>query len=190
MIAKAKSKHQDPEDCSRKYYGKFRGAVVNNVDPKGLGRLQVIVSEVMAAPLASWAMMCTPVGGIQHGMFSVPPINAGVWIEFEQGDIDYPIWTGCFLGTGLDAPKQAPAANPVFQSITLQTPSQNSVIIDDAPGKGGVTIKIRTGAKITVTDKGIELDNGFGASISMIGPTIQIKGKLVSINGTNLTILE
>jgi uncharacterized protein involved in type VI secretion and phage assembly len=188
MIAKASPRHQDPTDCQRKYYGKFRGSVVNNADPKGLGRLQVIVSEIMAVPLANWAMMCTPVGGIQHGMFSVPAINAGVWIEFEQGDIDYPIWTGCFLGTGLDAPKQAPTANPITQSITLQTPTQNSIVIDDAPGKG-VTIMIRTGAKITITDLGIELNNGL-ASIKLMGPTIQIEADIVSINGSNLTIFK
>jgi uncharacterized protein involved in type VI secretion and phage assembly len=192
MIAKttAKPDRLNPDDCKPRYFGKYRGTVVNNVDPKGQGRLQVVVPQILPVPLASWAMMCTPVGGMQHGMFAVPPPKTGVWIEFEQGDIDYPIWTGCFPAAGFEIPKQAPTPNPLFQSITLQTPTQNCVVIDDTPVKGGVIIKIRTGAKITVTDVGIELDNGLGASIKMIGPTIQIDANVVAINGTNLTILK
>lgn len=190
MIAKVGPKRLDPDDCKPRYYGKYRGTVVNNVDPNNQGRIQVLVPAILPVPLATWAMMSTPVGGIQHGMFAVPPPKTGVWIEFEQGDIDYPVWTGCFIGAGFETPKQAPTPNPLFQSITLQTPTQNCVVIDDAPGKGGVIIKIRTGAKITVTDIGIELDNGLGASIKMIGPTIQIDASIVSINGSNLTILK
>jgi uncharacterized protein involved in type VI secretion and phage assembly len=192
MIAEAKKAAAAglADTCKPRYYGKYRGTVVNNVDPKGQGRIQVLVPQIMPAPLASWAMMCTPVGGIQNGMFAVPPPKTGVWVEFEQGDIDYPIWTGCFLGAGFEAPKQAPTVNPFFQSITLQTPTQNCVVIDDTPVTGGVIIKIRGGAKITVTDIGIEIDNGKQASIKMIGPTIQIDASVVSINGSNLTILK
>lgn len=190
MIAKTDPGQLYPNECKPRYYGKYRGTVVNNVDPKGQGRIQVLVPQILPAPLASWAMMSTPVGGLQHGMFAVPPPKTGVWIEFEQGDIDYPIWTGCFIGAGFEAPKQAPQVNPLFQSITLQTPTQNCVVIDDTPVKGGVIIKIRTGARITVTDIGIELDNGLGASIKMIGPTIQIDANMVAINGTALTILK
>lgn len=180
----------DALECKKRYYGKYRGMVVNNVDPKGQGRLLVTVPQISPLPLAAWAMMCTPVGGPQHGMFSVPPPLSGVWVEFEQGEIDYPIWTGCLLGSGLDAPRKAPAANPLLQSITLQTPTQNSVVISDAPGpSGGVQIEVRTGAKITVTDLGIELSNGF-ASIKMIGDAILIDASIVNINNGALLITK
>lgn len=190
MIAKADPDRVSQNDCQPRYYGKYRGTVYNNVDPEGLGRVQVTVPQVSPLPLANWAMMCPPVGGLQHGMFSVPAPAAGVWVEFEQGDIDYPIWTGCIVGGGLDTPKQAPVANPAFQSITLQTPSQNCVVIDDTPGKGGVTIRTRTGATISMTDIETTITNGLGASIRMIGGAITIEADLVSINGTNLMIYK
>lgn len=172
------------------YYGKYRGTVINNVDPKGLGRIQVLVPEISPVPLLPFALPCAPVGGFQHGMFAVPPPAASVWIEFEQGDSDYPIWTGCFWGSSTEVPQQAPTANPVLQAITLQTPTQNCVVISDVPGPtGGVQLKIRTGAKITITDLGIELDNGLGASIKMIGPTIAIDASVININSGALTVM-
>ncbi len=190
MIANAKSNPQrlNPEDCKPRYYGKYRGTVFNNVDPKGQGRIQVLVPQILPVPLASWAMMCTPVGGVQHGMFAVPPPRTGVWVEFEQGDIDYPIWTGCFIGAGFETPKQAPTVNPFLQSITLQTPTQNCVVIDDTPGPmGGIQIRIKGKTMVTIAEAYIKLDTGL-ASIEMIGPTIKIDADLVSINGTNLVI--
>ncbi len=151
------------DTCKPRYYGKYRGTVVNNVDPKGQGRIQVLVPQIMAAPLASWAMLCTPVGGIQHGMFAVPPLKAGVWVEFEQGDIDYPIWTGCFPGDGFEIPKQAPTPNPLFQAITLQTPTQNAVVINDVPGPpGGIQVRVKGQTMVTVAEGYIKLDNKQG----------------------------
>ena len=74
-----------------KYYGKYRGTVVNNVDPMQIGRIQAIVPDVSNIVPTSWAMPCVPVAGLQMGEFTVPPIGAGVWMEFEQGNPDYPI---------------------------------------------------------------------------------------------------
>jgi uncharacterized protein involved in type VI secretion and phage assembly len=172
-----------------RYYGKYRGTVWNNVDVQGEGRIQVVVPAISPAPLVNWARICTPSGGFQHGMFAVPPLRAGVWVEFEQGDIDYPIWTGCFYGAGFETPKQAPSPNPVLQAITLQTPSQNCLVINDLPGpSGGVQIRIHGTTLITAAEGYIALDNGLGASIKMIGPTISIDAQSVTINKGALTI--
>ena len=115
-------------------------------------------------------MPCLPVAGMQMGMFTVPPIGAGVWIEFEQGDPDYPIWTGCFYGTAADVPALALTAPPPVSAITLQTMLQNGLIISDVPGPtGGIIIKSTTGAMIMVNDTGITITNGKGAIITMIG---------------------
>ena len=53
---------------------------------------------------SSWAMPCLPWGGVNTGMFTVPAIGAGVWMEFERGDPNYPIWTGCFWGLAAERP--------------------------------------------------------------------------------------
>lgn len=165
-----------------RYFGKYRGTVVNNIDPLQIGRLLVQVPDVSALYPSSWAMPCLPVGGMQMGFFTVPPVGAGVWCEFEQGDPDYPIWTGCYWGTAAEVPALALTVPPVVPSITLQTPLQNGIIISDLPGPtGGIMLKSPTGATITVNDTGIYIQNGKGASINLVGPT-------VSVNGTALVV--
>jgi hypothetical protein len=190
MIAGNFSMRNSQEDLRMRYYGKYRGTVVNNIDVKGMGRLQVLVPAISPVPLANWAMICTPTGGLQHGMFAVPPLKSGVWVEFENGDIDYPIWTGCFYGAGFETPKQAPTANPLFQSITLQTPTQNCLVINDMPGPGGsIQIRIHGTTMITAAEGYIALDNGLGSSIKMIGPAITIDAQSVTINKGALTVM-
>ena len=168
-----------------KFYGKYRGTVVNNVDPQQIGRIQVIVPDVSNVMLSSWVMPCVPVAGMQTGMFAVPPFGAGVWIEFEHGDPDYPIWTGCFWGTVAEVPALARTVPPAFSGITLQTVLQNGIVISDAPpspGTGGIMLKSAFGASIIVNDTGIYIQNGKGASITMIGKTVEInQGALMII---------
>ena len=82
----------------RRFYGKYRGLVIANIDPEQIGRVMVQVPDVLGEIPSSWAMPCVPAAGIQAGCFIVPPIGSQVWIEFEQGDPDYPIWTGGFWG--------------------------------------------------------------------------------------------
>jgi uncharacterized protein involved in type VI secretion and phage assembly len=164
-----------------RFLGKYRGTVVNNIDPMQMGRLQAIVPDVSNVILTSWAMPCLPVGGIQTGIFTVPPIGSGVWIEFEQGDQDYPIWTGCFWGSAAETPALAKLVPPALFGITLQTTLQNGIVISDVPGPtGGIMLKSTTGASIIVNDTGIYIQNGKGASILMVGPTVTInQGALV-----------
>ena len=80
-----------------KFYGKYRGKVVSNIDPLFLGRLMVSVAAIEAL-LNTWAMPCVPYAGSGVGFYAMPPIGADVWIEFEGGDPSFPIWTGCFWG--------------------------------------------------------------------------------------------
>lgn len=166
-----------------KFLGKYRGSVVNNVDPEQRGRIQVMVPDVSNIMVSSWALPCAPVGGIQTGMFAVPPIGAGVWVEFEQGDPDYPIWTGCFWGSAAEVPAMSKTVPPAVSGITLQTTLQNGIVISDVPGPtGGIMLKSTTGASIIVNDTGIYIQNGKGASIVMTGPTVTInQGALVVI---------
>jgi uncharacterized protein involved in type VI secretion and phage assembly len=168
---------------SQKFYGKYRGTVVNNIDPEQKGRIQALVPDVSNIALTSWAMPCLPVGGIQMGIFTVPPIGAGVWVEFEQGDPDYPIWVGSYWGSAAEVPALAKTVPPGLAGITLQTTLQNGIVINDMPGpSGGIMIKSTTGAMIIVNDTGIYIQNGQGASIIMTGPTVTInQGALVVV---------
>lgn len=165
-----------------RYVGKYRGTVVNNIDPMQQGRIQAMVPDVSGLTLTSWAMPCLPVAGLQTGMFTVPIIGSGVWIEFEKGDPDYPIWTGCFYGSAGDVPALARTVPPAVPGITMQTPLQNGLTINDVPGpSGGIMIRSATGAMLIVNDTGIYIQNGKGASITMVGPTVTINNGALSV---------
>lgn len=87
-----------------RFYGKFRGVVHNDRDPQGLGRLRVSVPDVLGEQ-GLWAMPCLPFSGPDGPAISaLPPAGTHVWVEFEQGDPDLAIWTGCFWTTAADMP--------------------------------------------------------------------------------------
>ena len=78
-------------------YGKYRGKVQDNKDPLRLGRIRAFVPAVAPDGL-NWAMPCVPYAGPQEGFLMLPPVGANVWVEFEGGDLNYPIWSGGFWG--------------------------------------------------------------------------------------------
>jgi len=159
----------------QKFFGKYRGTVIDNIDPMQIGRVQVMVSDVSNVIPSTWAMPCVPVSGIQSGVFAVPAIGAGVWIEFEQGDPDFPIWVGGYWGAAAEVPALALLAPPGLQSFVLQTTLQNTLMISDAPGPtGGLMLKSMTGAMILINELGIQISNGQGATIMMTGPSVII----------------
>jgi len=156
-------------------YGKYRGTVIDNVDPLQIGRLLVQVPDVSNVIPSTWAMPCVPFSGIQCGFFVVPPIGAGVWIEFEQGNSDYPIWTGGFWGSASEVPALALAGPPGVQQIVIQSFTENTLMISDVPGPtGGILLKSNTGALIAINDTGITISNGQGATIVLTGPSVTV----------------
>jgi len=168
-----------PGGNTTKFYGKYRGLVVENIDPLQIGRVMVQVPDVLGEIPSSWAMPCVPAAGIQSGCFIIPPIGSQVWVEFEQGDPDYPIWTGGFWGLVADVPifATAPPAIPPGQNIVLQTTGQNTLIVSDSPPtpvSGGIVLKSTTGAMLVVNDSGIYISNGKGAMITLVGPTVDV----------------
>lgn len=156
--------------------------VLNNIDPMMIGRVQVQVPDVLGLGISSWAMPCVPIAGPQMGVYVIPLISSGVWVEFEGGDPDYPIWSGCFWGSTAEVPPLAFAGLPVSPNIVLQTTGQSTIVVSDLPGPtGGIMLKSLTGASIIVNDTGIYIQNGKGASIIMAGPTVTINNGALTI---------
>ncbi len=81
-----------------RFYGKYRGFVVDNVDPQHLGRLKLRVPSVLGKDvITGWSMPCVPYGGSANmGFLFIPEKDSGVWVEFEEGDLEFPIWVGTF----------------------------------------------------------------------------------------------
>jgi hypothetical protein len=142
-----------------RFFGKYRGKVVNNLDPQQQGRVQVDVPGVFGSGQLAWAMPCVPFAGPGVGLFLVPPVGANVWVEFEAGNPDYPIWAGGFWGVG-----EAPASPAVAEMKVLKTDAI-SVTLSDLPGGGGLTIEVSPpavamAAKLAITSSGIEISTG------------------------------
>ena len=113
-------------------HGKFRGVVVDNIDPLGLGRILAQVPQVPKT--LGFALPCVPYAGPGVGFFAIPPIGALVWIEFEGGDPSLPIWVGCYWGDQTQVPAGGDPMVKIFrtQYCTLR--------LDDTPADGGVTL--------------------------------------------------
>lgn len=150
------------------FYGKYRGVVVDNRDPSRLGRLKVRVPDVLGEEDIGWAMPCVPYAGSGVGLFLIPPNNTWVWVEFEHGDPEYPIWSGCFWTEG-EVPE--PSAAP--EKKVLKTDA-GTITLDDTPGAGGISIETASGMKISITTSGIEIDDGQGGSIKLSGPRVSV----------------
>lgn len=132
-----------------KYFGKYRGKVIDDADPKKLGRLQVSV-PVILGELESWAMPCVPYAGKNVGFFALPPVDANVWVEFEGGNLNYPIWSGCFWGEGEflvedeiepDDFKHIKVFKTEDISLTFNDTADHAVVLESKP-KGGHPTKI------------------------------------------------
>lgn len=177
----------DPAAGRRSHYGKYRGTVINNIDPEQRGRIMAEVPDVLGVLPSSWALPCVPFAGKQQGFFAVPQIGAAVWIEFEQGDPNYPIWTGGFWGAFAEVPVTAlvPPPIPPGQTVAIQTTLGNLLMVSDAPPTpftGGIVLRSAGGASITVNESGIYISNGQGATLFMVG-------NMVTVNNGALVVL-
>lgn len=163
----------------RQFFGKYRGTVESNLDPMQQGRVQVKVPAVLGDGRLSWAMPCSPFAGAGVGFFAIPPTGANVWVEFENGDPDYPIWTGCFWGPG-----EVPALPAIAAMKVLKTDAV-TVKISDLPGAGGLTIEVNppavaTPLKLAFTAAGIELTNG-AASVKLTPASVSVNNGALEV---------
>jgi uncharacterized protein involved in type VI secretion and phage assembly len=159
----------------RQYLGKYRGVVAKNRDPLQKGRVQVRVPAVLGESTLSWAMPSLPYAGPEGvGLFTVPPEKANVWVEFEAGDPNRPIWSGCFWGEG----EKVPTRQGTAEQKVLKTKA-GTIKIDDSAEE--LIIETSRGAKIVMDSQGIEISNGKGASV-------KLSSNMVSINGSALEV--
>jgi hypothetical protein len=176
----------DPQE-PKKFYGKYKGTVTLNTDPEFRGRIICEVPGALGAVPSSWCEPAAPLAGATGppmGVYMVPPIGAGVWVEFEQGDPGKPIWSGCRFAKG-NVPTLALASSPgLAPNIALQSQQQHMIMISDmppSPATGGIILRSSSGAMVVVNDSGIYISNGKGATITMVGTSIDFNTGALTI---------
>ena len=167
----------------RRFYGKYRGFVVSNDDPLSLGRLTLRVPSVLGPDvITGWAMPCAPFGGFENGGFlAVPKRDDGVWVEFEEGDIEFPIWIGTFWSrpggnsevprpNNADGSEQARAQRPPTRKI-LKTDKGHTLQFEDKDGEEMITLVEAThGHVVTMDANGIQISDGANGNKLVMGP--------------------
>ena len=131
------------------FYGKYRGKVTENNDPLRLGRIQARVPALSDKAL-TWAEPCTPYAGPKLGWYAIPPVGANVWIEFERGDVDCPIWTGCFWES---AGKDEVPPDATGPEVKLFHTEKMALTVDDKEARLTVKMKTDDGEFKLVMDK-------------------------------------
>lgn len=131
------------------FYGKYRAKVVDNNDPEKLGRLRLQIPAILGDKTSEWALPAFSNGGYQDmGSFSLPPLDANVWAEFEGGNSSRPIWTGTFFTKEMTSPQEAQDKSPdahIFKSL-----AGHLIEISDQEGEEKIDIKHQNGVEIAL----------------------------------------
>jgi len=194
------------ERVERRFYGKYRATVVDNQDPARLGRLKLSVPSVLGPEVVSgWATPCVPYGGAaDQGFLFIPDRGAGVWVEFEEGDLEFPIWVGTFWtrpDTGSQLPKpqdpdgteQGSVQDPPTRKI-LKTGKGHTIQFEDADSAELVTIvEAVNGNVITMDKQGITVTATDGHQVVLDGSGITItdgknSGNAVTMSGSGVVV--
>lgn len=177
----------------RKKYGKFRATVVDNQDPEKKGRLKLQIPSILGTQQSDWALPCVPFGGgADHGFFMIPNVESQVWVEFEEGDIDRPIWTGTFWQQDMDIPQEGDVDEMTTRLI--KTPSGHILQFDDKEGEEKIKLHHKTQAELTIDENGtLKLIDAGGALVTLDADGGQIviedtNGNTISLTSSGTTL--
>ena len=204
---------RETQNCNThrtEYFGKYRGFVTDNADPEKRARVKLTVPSILGAAETDWALPCMPFGGLaDQGMFMVPEPGAQVWVEFEQGNLSYPIWTGTFWQQADDVPTEVSDEGPTARLV--KTPGGHRIYLEDKTDeetlavthligsefliddKGSLSLTDQNGARLTIdADAGeihVEDSNGNSLVMSSSGTTVEdSNGNKIEMAGSGITV--
>ncbi|HME37166.1 MAG TPA: phage baseplate assembly protein V [Candidatus Sulfotelmatobacter sp.] len=158
------------ESVRGRFYGKYRGTVTE-VDPATM-RIKAKVPSVYGETESGWALPCVPYAGDSVGFAFLPEVDSAVWIEFEAGNVSFPVWTGGFWLS-----QQAPSdAAPAVKVIVTK---QLKLLFDD--DQDSITLQDSNGNSVTLDSSGITLTRG--------SQTVQVSDSEVNINSGALEVM-
>ncbi len=177
---------QIAQQQQQRYYGKYRAFVSNNRDPETRGRLKLKIPTVLGDQETGWALPCLPFGGLANqGLFMIPEMDAQVWVEFEEGNLDHPIWVGVFWQQSSDTPEEAALEEPTTRII--RTPSGHVLQFDDLSGEEQFRLAHPAGTEMTIDPQGtVELEDAAGAKLTLNAESNKVI--LEDSNGNKITM--
>jgi Type VI secretion system/phage-baseplate injector OB domain len=172
----------------QQFFGKYRGKITSSRDPLNLGRVQVSVPAIFEEGKQGWAMPCSPYAGKGIGLFMVPPEGTNVWVEFEGGDADRPIWSGCFWGES-ELPREARVTDPdetiVFKAFATGGNGITMTMSSSGSAKG-MTLKVESPVvslplKLVFDSTGIEISAGSLGKIKASPSSVKINDNALEV---------
>jgi hypothetical protein len=179
-LAENDSTYLPPHLESRGFYGKFRATVADNLDPLGLGRLRLKFETGPDYEISGWALPAFPYAGNSVGMVLIPPNGAWVWAEFEDGNPDHPIWTGCFWPTDGKSVPPGPKPIPLNPQVKKIVTDSASIELTEAAGTSRIVIKV-AGFELTIDPAGLQLKNNTNCEVSITPAQISLSADLASV---------
>ena len=162
-----------------RYYSSYRGFVVMNDDPRGLNRVKIISPTINAIDdkVGIWAYPKGNWGAKGYGVQMLPMIGDMVWVEFEYGDLEHPIWSFASYGTD-----EKPTEFDTPFKYGFKTPAGSIVIIDDTEGEESILVKHKDSTeyidivKDKITLEGVKIYLGVrGDEYAVMGETLKKK---------------
>jgi uncharacterized protein involved in type VI secretion and phage assembly len=154
------------ERVRNRFYGKYRGTVTE-VDAATM-RIKAKVPSVLGSQTTGWCIACVPYAGVSVGIAFLPEVGSGVWIEFEGGDVSYPIWSGCYWRTDEQPEDATPTVKAIVtkaghkilldddeETITITDPHNNTITLESS----GITLE-RQGKKVVISDAKVDVNDG------------------------------
>jgi len=128
-------------------YGKFRALVskINDTE-ENMGRIKVKCPAIYGVNESPWCTPCMPCVGDNIGIFMFPTIGDSVWIEFEEGDVDFPIWVGGFW----QSRKTPFTADYTTKKIVISTATGVKIVLNST-GAIVITGAVSIVGNVTVT---------------------------------------
>jgi len=171
----------DRSSKSQPMGGMTIGKVVNNLDTKGLGRVQLSFPYLSDVNLSAWARVASPWAGSSNGIYFLPDIDDECLVTFEQGDINKPIVIGS-LWNGKNRPLDVNAGLNEKKIIKTKTGMQvtfdetkgnESLALTDGKGSS-VTLNAVTGVLAIKAKGNVKIEDGAGSSIVLDANTKKI----------------
>lgn len=134
------------------HYGFYKGVVIDNADPEKRGRIKVEVHHLATDALPSWALPMSW-GGAKYGVFVPPEVGDVVWVTFEAGQLESPLYQGGFFAEG-ETPDSFAKSPPTSRGFA--TPAGHEVVLKDEPGAETILVKHKSGTHFEM-----DADGGF-----------------------------